>query len=227
MPAGVVHRLHDRFPAIGAGGARIRRPPIRLFSVTTRWQARRGRVMTAFLSGDLTASRASGSLPLFGDVEVHRLLTPPPAWRHGQSVGGRAVIVADVFQFSVLEDRCLAKCRHTAPTCSPAAARHRWRPSARPRPRPVLPRLLPGLDADHVRSRRRRPWWMAALTALMIYEQANRRGTHALPLAEAVLLGTAVLQLAHSGWFPNLLRAKPLAERYTTLTTTCWTALFA
>jgi len=74
MPAGVVHRLHDRFPAIGAGGARIRRPPIRLFSVTTRWQARRGRVMTAFLSGDLTGLEGFGiAAPLW------RRRGPPPA----------------------------------------------------------------------------------------------------------------------------------------------------
>jgi hypothetical protein len=48
-------------------------------------------------------------------------------------------------------------------------------------------------------------WWMAALTALMIYEKSGRFGAALVRPVGAVLLVAAALQLAHPSWLPAAL----------------------
>jgi len=44
--------------------------------------------------------------------------------------------------------------------------------------------------------------WMAALTALMVYEKTASAGRQVVPLAGVVLLGGAALVLAVAPWLP-------------------------
>ena len=48
-------------------------------------------------------------------------------------------------------------------------------------------------------------WWMAGLTALMVYEKTGSGGRRAVPVAGIVLLACAALVLAHPPWLPAIL----------------------
>jgi predicted metal-binding membrane protein len=48
-------------------------------------------------------------------------------------------------------------------------------------------------------------WWMAGLTALMVYEKTGTGGRRAVPVAGIALLVCAALVLAHPPWLPPLL----------------------
>jgi predicted metal-binding membrane protein len=48
-------------------------------------------------------------------------------------------------------------------------------------------------------------WWMAGLTALMVYEKTGAGGRRAVPVAGIALLVCAALVLAHPHWLPALL----------------------
>ena len=106
--------------------------------------------------------------------------------------------MAGAFQFSELKDRCLDKCRHPgafllANTTAGRRAAFRlgrrhglfcagccW----------ALMLVAFTLGVANL-------WWMAALTALMVYEKTAPAGERAVPVAGVVLLawGAAVLSL--------------------------------
>ena len=44
--------------------------------------------------------------------------------------------------------------------------------------------------------------WMAALTAIMVYEKTGPGGQRVVPVAGLVLIAYAALVLAHPGWLP-------------------------
>jgi predicted metal-binding membrane protein len=47
-------------------------------------------------------------------------------------------------------------------------------------------------------------WWMAALTAVMVYEKTGRHGAALTPPVVGVaLLGFAAVAFAHRPWFPT------------------------
>jgi predicted metal-binding membrane protein len=46
-------------------------------------------------------------------------------------------------------------------------------------------------------------WWMAALTAVMVYEKTGRYGARVTPLVGVALFGLAALAFAHPPWFPS------------------------
>src|SRR5207247_2335928 len=46
-------------------------------------------------------------------------------------------------------------------------------------------------------------WWMAALTAVMVYEKVAPRGRRATPAVGVGLLALAVLVAIHPGWLPS------------------------
>jgi predicted metal-binding membrane protein len=50
-------------------------------------------------------------------------------------------------------------------------------------------------------------WWMAALTAVMVYEKVGRRGARATRPAGVLLLALALLVLLHPAWLPSALTA--------------------
>jgi predicted metal-binding membrane protein len=48
-------------------------------------------------------------------------------------------------------------------------------------------------------------WWMAAITALMVYEKVARHGRTAVPIAGTVLLLWGALVFMHPSWLPAAL----------------------
>ena len=47
--------------------------------------------------------------------------------------------------------------------------------------------------------------WMAALTAVMVYEKVGGSGRQATPMVGVWLLGLAAVVAAHPGWLPSFL----------------------
>ncbi|MBV9277417.1 MAG: DUF2182 domain-containing protein, partial [Candidatus Eremiobacteraeota bacterium] len=48
-------------------------------------------------------------------------------------------------------------------------------------------------------------WWMAALTALMVYEKVGPHGKKVVPIIGVVLVVWSALILAHPAWLPRAL----------------------
>jgi predicted metal-binding membrane protein len=48
-------------------------------------------------------------------------------------------------------------------------------------------------------------WWMAALTALMVYEKTARAGLRAVPIAGLILMVWSVCVFLHPAWLPSAL----------------------
>jgi Predicted metal-binding integral membrane protein (DUF2182)/YtkA-like len=162
------------------------------------------RVRAAFLAGYVAVWTGFGALAFLGDAGLHRAVDAAP-WLSERPwlIGGTTLALAGAFQFSDLKDRCLSKCRHPAPYLLGHYRRGEagafrlgsghgvfclgccW----------ALMLVMFGVGVAVL-------WWMAALTALMVYEKIGRHGDGIVRPAGAVLLGAAALQLAHPAWLP-------------------------
>jgi predicted metal-binding membrane protein len=183
-------------------------PMIRLFSATSVQQRRRGEVMTAFLGGYAAVWTMFAGVAFLGDTALHRLADRTP-WllAHPQVIGGGILLLAGLFQFTDLKERCLTECRHPAAFLipryrrGPGAAFHIgwshglfclgccW----------ALMLLMFAAGVAHL-------WWMAALTGLMVYEKVGKHGGQATPYIGVALLALAAgVFLQFPGWLPGLL----------------------
>lgn len=182
-------------------------PLIRLFDAASRKQERAWRARGAFLAGYGVLWTAFGALAFLSDVGVHRLVDAVP-WLAERPwlLAGSVLALAGAFQFSELKDRCLAKCRHPAPYLLA-----HYRRGARAGFRLgfghgvfclgccwalMLVMFATGIAVL---------WWMAALTALMVYEKVGRFGPAAARAAGVALLVSAAFLIVHPGWLPTAL----------------------
>ena len=182
-------------------------PRVRLFAAAAAGQPRPRAAMAAFLGGYALVWTAFGWFAFVGDTMVHATVDRTP-WlqHHAWLIAGGTLALAGAFQFSGLKDRCLEVCRH------PGAflLRHYGRglPAAFRLGREhglyclgccwALMLLMFAAGVANL-------WWMAALTALMVYEKTGTGGRRAVPLAGIALLACAALVLAHPHWLPALL----------------------
>ncbi len=179
-------------------------PLIRMFAATSHSQPRRSAVMAAFLSGYAAVWSAFGVAAFAGDVMVHRLVD---RWgwlaAHHWLISAGVLALAGAFQFSTLKDACLSKCRlpgmfllhhyRRGVGAAFALGRHHglfclgccW----------AL--MLIAFAAGFANL-----WWMAALTALMVYEKIGAYGKRAVPAIGIALILWAVLIVAHPVWLP-------------------------
>jgi predicted metal-binding membrane protein len=182
-------------------------PLVRLFTSAAAGQPRPRAAMAAFLGGYALVWTAFGWLAFVGDTMVHATVDRTP-WlqQHEWLIAGGALAIAGAFQFSALKDRCLEVCRHPAafllrhyerglPAAFRLGRRHGliclgccW----------ALMLLMFAAGVANL-------WWMAGLTALMVYEKTGRGGRRAVPVAGIVLLVCAALVLAHPHWLPPIL----------------------
>ena len=180
-------------------------PLIRLFDATSRSQERVRRVRAAFLGGYAAVWTGFGALAFLGDDVVHHTVDATP-WLADRSwlIGGSVLLGAGLFQFTDLKDKCLSKCRHPAPYLlshyrrgSTAAFRlgggHGlfclgccWAM--------MLVMFAAGVAVL---------WWMAALTAVMVYEKTGRYGRALTPVVGVALLALSAIAFAHPPWFPT------------------------
>jgi predicted metal-binding membrane protein len=182
-------------------------PLIRLFAVASGGQPRPRAVMAAFLGGYALVWTAFGLLAFAGDTVVHAIVDRSP-WLQGRPglIAGAVLLAAGAFQFTGLKDRCLHRCRH------PGAflLRHYRRGAAAGfglgRRHGVFClgccwALMLLMFAAGVASL----WWMAALTALMVYEKTAPHGRASVPVSGALLLAWGGLVLVHPAWLPGAL----------------------
>jgi predicted metal-binding membrane protein len=182
-------------------------PLVRLFTAAATAQPRPRAALAALLGGYALVWTAFGSLAFVGDTLVHATVDRTPWLQHHEwLIAGGTLAIAGAFQFSRLKDRCLEVCRH------PGAflLRHYERGSAGGF---ALGRrhglfclgccwaLMLLMFAAGVANL----WWMAGLTALMVYEKTGAGGRRAVPVAGIALLICAVLVLAHPHWLPPIL----------------------
>jgi predicted metal-binding membrane protein len=182
-------------------------PLIRLFEAASRSQEHVRRVRTAFLAGYVAVWSGFGAIAFFGDFGLHRAVDQVPSLAERPwLVVGAVLALAGVFQFTDLKDKCLSKCRHPAPYLLGHYRRGEgaafrlgfghgvfclgccW----------ALMLVMFALGVAVL-------WWMAALTALMVYEKVGRHGEAAARVAGVALVATAVLLLAHPAWLPTAL----------------------
>ena len=182
-------------------------PLVRLFAAASAGQPRSRAALAGFLGGYALVWTAFGWLAFVGDTMVHATVDHTP-WlqQHEWLIAGGTLALAGAFQFTALKDRCLDVCRH------PGAF--------------LLRHYERGLGGAFRLGRRHglfclgccwalmllmfaagvaNLWWMAGLTALMVYEKTGRRGRRAVPVAGIALLACAALVLAQPHWLPPIL----------------------
>jgi predicted metal-binding membrane protein len=165
-------------------------PLVRMFSAASAAAPGRRRAMAAFLGGYAVVWSAFGALAFAGDAALHALVAASP-WMesHDWAIAPGVLVLAGLFQFSSLKDACLRACRHPASFLHrhyrrgtrggfELGARHGlfcvgccW----------ALMLVMFAVGAASL-------VWMAALTALMVYEKTRPSGARAVPLTGAVLL---------------------------------------
>ena len=170
-------------------------PMVRLFARTSADQERPGRVMTAFLSGYAIVWTVFGAVAFLGDLGLHRLVDATP-WlnEHQTLIAGGVILLAGVFQFSSLKERCLQECRHPG-----VFLLRRYRRGAEAALRIGVAHgifclgccwaLMLLMFAAGVANL----WWMALLTAVMVYEKVGRHGKVLSPVVGVALLALGSL----------------------------------
>jgi predicted metal-binding membrane protein len=182
-------------------------PLIRLFAVTSANQPRPGVAMGCFVAGYAIVWSAFGVLAFCADVGLHRTVDNFPWLSQRPWIIGAAVLaLAGGFQFSRLKDQCLRVCR------SPANFLMRYYRRGAREALEIGYRhglfcagccwalMLVGFAAGFASL-----WWMAALTALMIYEKTAAGGRRAVPIAGGVLLSISAVMLLHPPWLTHWL----------------------
>jgi predicted metal-binding membrane protein len=183
-------------------------PMIRMFGGAAAGQDRPGHAMVAFLGGYAVVWTAFGAAAFLGDAALHYTADRTP-WllAHPQVIGASVLALAGAFQFSSLKDRCLSECRQPGPFLMSrygrgAGAAFRlgsahgrfclgccW----------ALMLVMFAVGVAHL-------WWMAALTAVMVFEKRARHGATAVPWIGVILLAlSASVLLQYPAWLPRLL----------------------
>lgn len=166
-------------------------PLVRLFRVAAAKQAHPSAVTAALLAGYAAIWSAFGLIAFILDGVVHRVVERW-AWLDARPglIAGSVLLLAGAFQFSNLKDRCLRECRHPAPFLLA-----HYRRGTRAALRLGISHgmfclgccwalMLVGFAAGVASL-----WWMAALTAIMVYEKTGRHGRDAVvPVGLGLLL---------------------------------------
>jgi predicted metal-binding membrane protein len=163
--------------------------------------------MAAFLAGYAVVWSAFGALAFSGDVVVHDVVDSTP-WLAARPwlIAGGVLALAGAFQFSSLKDACLRQCRHPGAYLMRHYERGLGGAFRLGRGHGLFClgccwALMLVMFAAGVANL----WWMAALTAVMVYEKTGTGGRRAVPVAGLILLGFAALTLAHPAWMPAVL----------------------
>jgi predicted metal-binding membrane protein len=176
-------------------------PLMRMFEAASRNQPRTTTVRVAFLAGYAAVWTLFGAVAFVADVALYRTINAND-WLAARAwlIAPIVLAVAGAFQFSSLKERCLQKCRHPAPYML-AHYRRGVRGALRLGSGHGLFclgccwALMLVMFATGVAML----WWMAVLTASMVYEKTGRRGDLVSPFVGIALLGLAVLSFMHPG----------------------------
>jgi predicted metal-binding membrane protein len=173
-------------------------PLIGLFSRASANQPRPQRAKATFLGGYAAVWTGFGAAAFLGDLGVHRLVERS-AWLASRPalMGGAVLVVAGAFQFSKLKDRCLTVCRHPAGYLLQHYRRGTGAAFRLGAGHGVFCvgccwALMLVAFAAGVASL----WWMAALTAAMVFEKTGHEGQRGVRPIGFALLALGILMLA-------------------------------
>ena len=180
-------------------------PLLRMFAFASANQPRPALMFASFIAGYAAVWCIFGAAAFGGDVALHRLVDRV-GWlgAHPWFVAGAVLAVAGAFQFTPLKDACLRACRLPANFLV-----HHYRRGAGPafelgyRHGLFCAGCCWALMLISFAAGFASLWWMAALTALMVFEKTARRGRAAVPIAGALLLFWSALVFAHPAWLPG------------------------
>jgi predicted metal-binding membrane protein len=172
-------------------------PLIRAFRIASAGQGAPGAARAALLGGYALIWSVFGIAAFLGDLGLHRLVHAWP-WlgAHPQAIAGSVLILAGAFQFSGLKDRCLQECRHPGPFLIAHYGRGTASAFRLGRAHGLFclgccwALMLVGFAVGLASL-----WWMAALTAIMVYEKTGRDGRRAVEPIGVVLISLGVLTL--------------------------------
>jgi predicted metal-binding membrane protein len=178
-------------------------PLVRLFSRASANQPGPLRAKAAFLGGYAVVWTSFGAAAFLADLGVHRLVERS-AWLATRPalIGGAVLLLAGAFQFSKLKDRCLAVCRHPAGYLLQHYRRGTGAGFRLGAGHGVFcvgccwALMLVAFAAGVANL-----WWMAALTAVMVFEKTGRggrRGVRPIGLG-LIVLGLLMLAFAVTG----------------------------
>jgi predicted metal-binding membrane protein len=181
-------------------------PLTRMFHAVSRGQEHDGRARAAFLGAYVVVWTAFGAQAFLGDMGVHQMVDSV-GWLHAHQwvIPGTVLAIAGAFQFSDLKEQCLQKCRQPGPYMF---ANYRRGTGAAFRLGlghglyclGCCWALMLVMFAAGVATL----WWMAALTAVMVYEKTGRHGAAVTPVVGVALLALSALAFAHLPWLPVL-----------------------
>jgi predicted metal-binding membrane protein len=180
-------------------------PLLRYFAVASLTQPRPRAAIGAFIGGYALVWTVFGIGGFLGDDALHHIVDRTP-WLGARPwlVSGGILAVAGAFQFSALKDMCLRKCRLPGLYLLQNYRRGVGGAFRLGRGHGLFClgccwALMLVMFAAGVANL----WWMAALTAVMVYEKTGRSGDQAVPVVGVALLSWAVLVLAHPAWLPT------------------------
>jgi predicted metal-binding membrane protein len=175
-------------------------PLVRLFRTVAANQAHPSAATAALLGGYALVWTSFGAAAFLGDMVLHRLVDEW-GWlgAHPQVIGGSVLMLAGAFQFSELKDKCLRECRHPVPFLVQRYGRGAAEAFRLGRAHGLFclgccwALMLVGF-AVGVASL----WWMAVLTAIMVFEKTARGGERAVKPVGAWLVAAGLLTLIGS-----------------------------
>lgn len=182
-------------------------PFMRMFAFASAHQPKHALMLSTFFTGYVLVWLAFGVAAFAGDVVVHRVVDRT-AWlgAHPWLISGAVLAGAGVFQFSSLKDACLRACRLPSNFLlryyrrgARAAFTMGYRHGA------YCVGCCWALMLVTFAAGFANLWWMAALTALMVFEKTAYRGRSAVPVAGAILLAWSALVFLHPAWLPPAL----------------------
>jgi predicted metal-binding membrane protein len=176
-------------------------PLVRLFSRASANQPRPLRARAAFLGGYAVVWTAFGAAAFLGDLGVHRLVERW-AWLAARPAlaGGAVLLLAGAFQFSKLKDRCLTVCRHPAGYLLQHYRRGTGAAFRLGAGHGVFcvgccwALMLVAFAAGVANL-----WWMAALTAVMVFEKSGQGGQRGVRPIGLALIALGIFMLASPG----------------------------
>ena len=170
-------------------------PLIRLFRVAAANQPSPAVATIGLLLGYAAVWTAFGVVAFLGDLGLHRLVHGW-AWLDArpQVIAGSVLVLAGAFQFSSLKERCLRECRHPGPFLLQHYGRGLEAAFRLGKAHGLFclgccwALMLVGFAAGVANL-----WWMAALTALMVFEKTGRGGERGVAPIGAGLIALGVL----------------------------------
>lgn len=188
-------------------------PLITLFRRAAAAQPNPGRVEAAFLAGYAAVWGGFGALAFAGDSVIHWGVHRW-GWLAGRSwlIGGGVLVLAGLFQYSGLKERCLKECRH--PAAYLLKHYRRGVPAAFRMGRDHGLFCLGccwGLMLVMFAAGIANLAWMAPLALVMFFEKTGPGGERAVVPIGVGLLVLGGLVLAHPAWLPPLFAPEGLS----------------